>query len=83
MISREWALQGECRGVDPDIFFPSINISENTRVAKDICARCVVAYECLDYALAINGTEGIWGDTTEDERRVIGRRRQNRINDSR
>ena len=36
---------------------------------------CVVAGDCLGYALDTNQDSGIWGGLTEEERRVIRRRR--------
>jgi WhiB family redox-sensing transcriptional regulator len=41
--------------------------------AKLICAECPVVNECLDYAIRTNQDSGIWGGTTEDERKSIRR----------
>ncbi|MDG2906978.1 MAG: WhiB family transcriptional regulator [Acidimicrobiales bacterium] len=41
--------------------------------AKAVCAHCAVRGEGLDYALSIRGVHGIWGGTSEVERRrMIG-----------
>ncbi len=48
-------------------FFPS----GNAQAAKRICGRCLVRHECLDFAVAENITEGIWGGLSERERRKV------------
>jgi WhiB family redox-sensing transcriptional regulator len=35
-----------------------------------VCAVCRVRRQCLRFALATRQSHGIWGGTTEDERRV-------------
>ena len=40
------------------------------QAAKDICAACPVCAECLAYALE-HGERGIWGGTTDQERKQI------------
>jgi WhiB family redox-sensing transcriptional regulator len=42
--------------------------------AKAVCHRCPVRDECLDRALRADWVEGIWGGTTEAERRALLRR---------
>jgi len=39
--------------------------------AKDVCSRCPVVDDCLEYAVGIRETHGIWGGTSEVERRVL------------
>jgi WhiB family redox-sensing transcriptional regulator len=39
--------------------------------AKAICATCPVQPECLRYAIETRQEYGIWGGTTEDERRGL------------
>lgn len=62
-----WREHGACRGVDPNIFFPERG--ESCVEAKAICAGCPVRGECLDYALDLGEKFGIWGGTSERERR--------------
>lgn len=68
-----------CTRTDPEIFFPdSTTPPAVVRVALDCCSRCPVRKECLDEALA-DHRHGIWGGTTEKERRQLratGRARQ-------
>ncbi|MFP5322758.1 MAG: WhiB family transcriptional regulator [Acidimicrobiia bacterium] len=66
---------GACRGADPDLFFP--DRGESLEPAKAVCAECVVRDECLEFALAAGERFGVWGGTSERERRRI--RRQRRI----
>lgn len=65
----EWMTAALCAQIDPEMFFPEKGGS--TREAKSICARCEVAAECLDYALANEERFGIFGGLSERERRRI------------
>ncbi len=67
----DWIEQANCRGVDPELFFPARG--KPTRDAKALCKGCVVREECLDYALAHGERWGIWGGTTERDRRRLRR----------
>lgn len=70
-----WMDDALCAQVDPELFFPGKGGS--TRDAKAVCAKCTVAAECLDYALAYEAGEhgtstsypsGIYGGLSERER---------------
>lgn len=50
-------------------FFPGRG--ESARPAKEICAGCPVAQQCLSYALRNMIKFGIWGGKSEQERRVM------------
>lgn len=78
----EWADHPDRPCIDPalgstrqrhDMFFP--NRGENTAPAKAACGRCPVKDDCLDFALTNGEKFGIWGGTSERERRRIRRRR--------
>jgi WhiB family redox-sensing transcriptional regulator len=60
--------------MDPAIFFPSDGIG--VQVAQRICAECPVKATCLEYALANRVEYGVWGGTSERERRRILRHRK-------
>lgn len=64
-----WQAAANCRGVDPELFFPQRG--ESTREAKQVCAGCTVRADCLDYAIANGEKFGIWGGRSERERRRI------------
>ncbi|MER7638269.1 WhiB family transcriptional regulator [Streptomyces sp. NPDC126522] len=72
-----WRESAACRDVDPDLFFP-IGTGGPTLVqigeAKAVCARCPVRERCLEWALDVGQVEGVWGGTTESERRATRRR---------
>ena len=44
-------------------------------VAKALCVRCPVREICLEYALEVRETHGIWGGLNEMERRAVLRDR--------
>jgi WhiB family transcriptional regulator, redox-sensing transcriptional regulator len=66
-----WTVDALCAETDPESFFPEKGGS--TREAKDICTRCPVQVECLDYALGNNEGYGIWGGVSERDRRKLMR----------
>ena len=59
-----------CAGEDTAIFFPEPgpHAKGDTALAKAICASCPIIKDCLAFALA-NDEYGIWGGTTDYERR--------------
>ena len=76
----DWWSLAACRAADPELFFPVSGVghgaSEVSR-AKAICARCAIRQRCLDYAVATRQHDGIWGGTSEAERRqIVARRRK-------
>jgi len=46
-----------------------------TKEQKATCGRCLVQVECLDEALMNDSMEGIWGGTTDYQRRQLRRKR--------
>ena len=72
----DWRELSACRDTDPDLFFPvgttgpAIEQIEN---AKAVCRVCDVQKQCLDFALTTNQDSGIWGGTSEEERRALRR----------
>ena len=78
-----WRTLAACRGVATDLFFPAGDVAPEpvaqAERAKAICQECVVREECLQFALATNQEFGVWGGTTESERRTIRRRLRRRI----
>jgi WhiB family redox-sensing transcriptional regulator len=68
-----WQDLANCRGADPDLFFPERGAS--TRTAKSICRQCSVQGACLEFAIVSSEKFGIWGGMSERERRRIRRER--------
>jgi WhiB family redox-sensing transcriptional regulator len=69
-----WRNRSACRDSDPDVFFPIGSTGpalEQIATAQRICTACTVRDECLEFALATNQEAGIWGGTTEEERRAL------------
>jgi WhiB family redox-sensing transcriptional regulator len=79
-IDMAWQDFANCRGADPDLFFPERGAS--TRMAKSICRECTVLDECLEFAIVSSEKFGIWGAMSERERRKIRRERQITIRES-
>jgi WhiB family redox-sensing transcriptional regulator len=76
---RGWWQSAACSTADPDIFFPVSAHGpgrEDIAQAKAICARCPVRRQCLQFALATHQVDGVWGGTTEEERRLHLQARQ-------
>ena len=69
---RDWWKSAACQDADPELFFPvsSVGLSrKDIARAKAVCASCLVRQPCLQFALATHQTHGVWGGTTEEERR--------------
>lgn len=71
---RSWQARRNCIGVDPELFFPERG--ESLAPARSVCAGCEVRAECLDYALNTGQHHGVWGGTSERERKRTRRRRR-------
>jgi WhiB family redox-sensing transcriptional regulator len=71
-----WRRDAICRDTDPELFFPvgttGIALVQIAR-AKHVCGECPVSRDCLQFALETNQDSGIWGGTSEEERRVMRR----------
>lgn len=79
--ARDWRVRAACRDSAPDLFFPigATGLAlEQIEAAKAVCARCPVRTECLEFALETNQEAGVWGGTSEEERRHLRRERSAR-----
>ena len=72
-MSKTWMAEGNCADRDPSMFFPSDGVG--VEIARRICADCPSKSPCLEYALAHRIDHGVWGGTSERERRRIIRSR--------
>jgi WhiB family redox-sensing transcriptional regulator len=61
-----------CADEDPELFFPESGQVAQISAAKSVCASCPIRTACLSYALR-HGVEGVWGGSTEEERRAMRR----------
>jgi WhiB family transcriptional regulator, redox-sensing transcriptional regulator len=73
-LETSWMVQGRCRDLPPEIFFPSDGVG--VEVARHYCAECPVKGPCLEYALENHIEHGVWGGASERERRRIARSRR-------
>ena len=75
----DWRDDAACHDADPELFFP-VGTAGPALVqvdrAKQICAGCTVRTQCLEWALASGQEAGVWGGTSDDERRALRRMRQ-------
>lgn len=66
-----WRAAGSCLSADPDLFFPIATGSaamKQIEMARRICAGCPVRQQCLDWAMRMPETHGVWGGTTPEDR---------------
>lgn len=71
-----WRTHATCRDTDPELFFPIGTTGQallQIAKAKSVCCECPVNVECLQFALETNQDTGIWGGTSEEERRQMRR----------
>jgi len=74
-VRLEWRRWAACQEADPDMFFPAAPAGpgrDEAAIAKALCATCQVRRHCLQFALATHQAHGVWGGTTEEERRLRG-----------
>ena len=72
----DWRRVASCRDTDPDLFFPVGTTGpaiEQIESAKAVCRACEAQVRCLEFALSTNQDSGIWGGTSEEERRKLRR----------
>jgi WhiB family transcriptional regulator, redox-sensing transcriptional regulator len=74
----DWTVHAKCRGMNPNVFHPGRGESEIK--AKAVCAACPVQLHCLRYALNASEHIGIWGSTSERQRRVLRSASRSRSN---
>ena len=74
MSAQSWQSAAVCRDVDPELFFPTAvrGAAYEAQVAdaKQVCRRCPVRAQCLDFALAWV-PDGVAGGLDADERRAV------------
>ena len=67
-----WRDDAACKHADPGLFFPTATTGdaiEDTEAALAMCRRCPVREQCLEFAMVTNQRDGIWGATSEEDRR--------------
>lgn len=66
-----WRERAACRGLDPGLFHPERGplAEAQTDAARAVCGGCVVRMTCLLVALEDPTCLGVWGGTSERQRR--------------
>ena len=64
-----WQDRAACFGIEPNVFFPVSE--EEAGPALTYCGICKIREECLAWALKNGERYGVWGGTTEQQRRRI------------
>ncbi len=78
----DWRTDAACRNTDPELFFPIGTTGmalAQIESAKAVCHTCPGEAMCLEYAMATNQDAGIWGGTSEEDRRAMRRQRALKI----
>jgi WhiB family transcriptional regulator, redox-sensing transcriptional regulator len=73
-VDDSWRTTAACRHIDPDLFFPigTTGIAlDNIAAAKQVCETCPAKEPCLQFAIESNQDSGVWGGTSEEERRAL------------
>ncbi len=73
----DWRHHALCRDDDPELFFPIGTTGPGevqVEQAKQVCRQCAVMQDCLTWAIETGQDAGVWGGTSEDERRALKRR---------
>ena len=70
-LPSDWAKEANCRGLDPNLFHAARG--ESTKEALAVCAGCIVVEQCLHFAISNSIKVGVWGGTTERQRRAMRR----------
>lgn len=68
----EWMHDGLCRTSEPELWYSKDK--HDQRAAKQVCAKCPVRKDCLDYGLSIRDMHGVWGGLDEKQRKDLRRR---------
>lgn len=68
-----WYSSARCVDADPDVFFAEGKGTNDAAKAVEVCQSCPVLYDCLIYAVDDASLVGVWGGTTEKERRSLRR----------
>lgn len=74
-VIKNWYEHAACSGVPTDEFYPTPTkpvprLKRAPEIIQRICDMCPVTGQCLSWAFR-NNEQGIWGGTTEEQRRAI------------
>lgn len=66
----KWEANSNCKDVSLDHMFPP-RLEVQEEVAKKTCTGCPTKFDCLYFALVSKEDNGVWGGTTEKQRKLI------------
>lgn len=71
-----WQFRAACVSTSTEIFYHpdgerGSRYKEREDAAKAVCNTCSVKQQCLDYALEIEDSFGVWGGMSEKERLAL------------
>ena len=70
-----WRVSAACSGLPHGLFFPTAETPEDeVAYAQEICSTCLVIEDCLIFALETNQRSGVWGGTSEEDRKALRRK---------
>ncbi|WP_259465860.1 WhiB family transcriptional regulator [Rhodococcus opacus] len=77
--SGDWRARAACRDAELTVFFSPDDERGRARDrrearARQICQPCPVLAQCREHAFAVSEPYGVWGGTTEGDRRQHTRR---------
>ena len=61
----------EYKGPGGTKYMKLVSVYQHEKEAKALCFRCPYRMRCLEYAINDSSLQGIWGGTTERQRRTI------------
>jgi WhiB family redox-sensing transcriptional regulator len=71
-----WRKTAACRDTSPELFFPIGTTGpaiDQIAAARAVCMACPSRVPCLEFALWTNQDSGVWGATSEEDRRHLRR----------
>ncbi len=72
----KWRSVASCLDTDPELFFPvgatGLAVTQIEQ-AREVCMGCACQEKCLEFALRTNQDAGVWGGSSEEERRHLRR----------
>lgn len=76
LAAGDWRDLAACANKPFDLFFPegsetSPAFIRQAEEAVAVCAGCLVRTECLDFAMKTRQRHGVWGGTSDAERRSV------------
>jgi WhiB family redox-sensing transcriptional regulator len=75
-MTLDWHTEAVCAQVDGDVWFPAKGDRHTAEKAKEFCATCPVAVQCLEAALANEEREGIWAGLNGDQLARLRRKKK-------